>query len=339
MKISSVLLVGNFNLGSLESSYFNAISSKGYNVEKFDIVVAEEKYCRFKPLGSILNKYLPVDAWQRKANRELILIAKRLNPDLIIYFGQNRFLVNAIAQIKAMTNSKHVLIWPDTLLNFGSTHILSLPLFDCVASYSKNSINSLIQLGGRNVIWLPLAGDPILHKREQTQVKFKYDVSFIGQYRPEREEAISYILQNLENVNVNIWGPDWRRRSKDKLILKSIRGEALYGADFSEVVQLSKINLNIIDDTNFPAANMRFFEIPILGGVEVCSLCPELEFDFLNNQHIFYYESLNHLVEIVKSILSFENIESIQSNAYNHAVNNHTYECRVDTLFEYMNRL
>ena len=85
--------------------------------------------------------------------------------------------------------------------------------------------------------------------------------------------------------------------------MNSIRGEGLYGEDFSKVVQSSRINLNIIDDTNFPAANMRFFEIPVLGGIEVSSLCPELENDFINQEHLFYYKNLGDLVEIVNSIL------------------------------------
>ena len=57
MKINTVLLVGNFTKGSLELSYYNAFIEKGYNVECFNIVQAEEKYCRFKPFGSIINKY------------------------------------------------------------------------------------------------------------------------------------------------------------------------------------------------------------------------------------------------------------------------------------------
>lgn len=338
MKISTVLLVGNFTKGSLESSYYNAFKERGYHVECFNIVQAEEKYCRFKPFGSIINKYIPIDAWLRKANRDLILTATKSNPEFIIYFGQNRFLANAIAQIKSMLLAKHILIWPDTLLNFGYLHIVSLPLFDCIASYSKSAVKSFIELGGNNVLWLPLAGDPILHKRNQNQLPLIYDISFIGQWRPEREEAISYILNNTNGINVNIWGPDWKRRSKNKKILNSIRGKGLYGDDFSKVVQSSRINLNIIDDTNFPAANMRFFEIPVLGGIEVSSLCPELEHDFINKEHLFYYKNLDELVEIVNSILNRKDFDKIQTDAYNHVIQNHTYFRRIEQLIEYLNK-
>lgn len=338
MEIKSVLLVGNFTKGSLELSYYNAFNEKGYNVECFNIIEAENKYTRFKPFGSVINKFIPIDAWLKKANRDLILTASKSKPELIIYFGQNRFLANAIAQIKTMITAKHVLVWPDTLLNFGYMHIVSLPLYDCVASYSKSAVKSFVELGGKNVIWLPLAGDPILHKRYEIHSPLLYDISFIGQWRPEREEAISYILNNTNGINVNIWGPDWKRRSKNKKILNSVRGRGLYGDDFSKVVQSSRINLNIIDDTNFPAANMRFFEILVLGGIEVSSMCPEFEHDIKNREHIFYYKNLNELVEIINSILNKNELEIIQDNAYKHVIHNHTYFSRIEQLIEYLNK-
>ena len=80
-----VIVVGNFNKGSLESSYLDAFIEHGFESYSFDIIKAEYKYVRFKPLGSLVNKFIPVLAWIKQANRELILLAKKINPDYILY--------------------------------------------------------------------------------------------------------------------------------------------------------------------------------------------------------------------------------------------------------------
>lgn len=332
-----VIVVGNFNKGSLESSYLDAFIEHGFESYSFDIIKAEYKYVRFKPLGSLVNKFIPVLAWIKKANRELILLAKKINPDYILYVGQNRYLANTIAQLKSMINSKHIMIWPDTLLNLGNLHITSLPLFDCICSYSKSSVEPIKQLGGKKVIWLPLAGDQKLHNSNKFEKNFNYGISFIGQWRPERDEAISYILNNISDIDVNIWGPDWKRRATNKKIAKCIRGGALYGDDFSEVIVSSKINLNIIDDTNYPAANMRFFEIPALGGIQVCSSCPEMEDHFIDKRDLFYYKNLEGLVEIIKSIDKIKNLSQIQKNAYDKIFHQNSYYHRVNELLNNLN--
>ena len=58
------------------------------------------------------------------------------------------------------------------------------------------------------------------------------------------------------------------------MIRRAWQGRALRGADFAKAVSCSKLSLNIIDPTNYPAANMRFFEITTAGGLQVTYRLP-----------------------------------------------------------------
>jgi spore maturation protein CgeB len=333
--ILKVMLIGSFGPGALEISYASGFSDIGCNIFSFDISEAERRNCRLGTIGQLFDKFVPVEPWIRKANREMILEIKKIHPDVLIVFGQNRVLTSALAQIKAMFQVKIVYIWQDTLLFLGTNQINSLPLYDLICTYSKSNIKPLQDLGGRNVIWLPLGADPHLHSQVLPSEQFKCDVAFIGQWRPEREAAILALVNQVPDLILKIWGPDWKRRSKNAAIRKAWQGRSLYGKAFAQAIVSASVNLNIIDDTNYPAANMRFFEIPCAGGLQISSACPEMENEFKHGESIFYFHDYTELADIVRSLLKNGiNIKHISQIAHNMIIENHTYESRAKKILE-----
>jgi spore maturation protein CgeB len=338
MKIDKVMLVGSFGPGALENSYASAFRDNNCEIITFDITDAIKKNCRLGRAGQLFNKFVPVEPWIRKANREMILKIKHLNPDILIVFGQNRVLTSALAQVKAMFQIKTVYIWQDTLLDMGNSYINSLRLYDLICTYSKSSIKPLEELGGRKVLWLPLAADPSIHSNVKVREEFKCDISFIGQWRPEREAAVSALINQIPGISVKLWGPDWKRRSKDQRIVKAWQGRSLYGKEFAQAIVSSTFNLNIIDDTNYPAANMRFFEIPCAGGLQICSVCPEMEPEFKNGETTFYFKNHSELAEIVKSLLNDKStIDQVRHTANIKIMEGHTYIHRAQKILELLN--
>ncbi len=79
---------------------------------------------------------------------------------------------------------------------------------------------------------------------------------------------------------------------------------AIVGKEMASLFQRTRVNINVIDDTNFPSANMRFFEIPTAGGVQVSSPCPDMEEEFLDGRHLMYYNSMEQLAEKVELLLN-----------------------------------
>ncbi|MCM3900851.1 MAG: glycosyltransferase [Pyrinomonadaceae bacterium] len=331
-----VMLVGQFGPGALECSYRTAFESLGWEVMGFDIGHAIEHYCRVGRLGQAFNAFVPVAPWIRKANRDLVIQVVESQPDYLCTFGHYPIQAGALAQIRSASSAALVHIWPDTLANLVDSLIVCLPLFDLVASYSQSSLEHLQKLGARRVAWIPLAGDPSMHAAvacsESEKALYSADVTFIGGWRPEREK----ILSTLASFDLKIWGPDWGRRCRtNAALLKKWQGRALYEADFAKAVSSSGINLNIIDPLNFPAANMRFFEVAVAGGLQVCGLCPEMERDFVHGEHLFYYRDANELSDLIVTLVEDAPLRArVARSGQAKVLAAHTYTDRVRTLLQ-----
>lgn len=325
-----IMLVGSFLPGALEHSYYKAFEDLGCDVCSFDILASEQRNCRLGKAGKLFNKFIPVEPWIRKSNREMVLLAQKFSPHVLVVFGQNRVLAGALAQIHAMLSLSIVYIWPDPLINLNISCISTLPLFDLICTYSLSTIPYFEQLGGKQVVWLPFGADSHMHPIVSPNSDFQCDISFIGQWRPEREQALAILFSKLHGVSVKIWGPDWGRRTHSRDIRKAWQKRPLFGNEFAQAVASSKINLNIIDDTNYPAVNMRFFEIPCAAGMQICSYSPEMESVFRNGETVFYFSNLEMLPELVQSLLNNKALRNlVAQKAHSLVMDEHTYIHRV----------
>ncbi|MGH9967619.1 MAG: CgeB family protein [Pyrinomonadaceae bacterium] len=286
-----------------------------------------QRHCRLGPFGRAFNNFVPVEPWLRKANRELVTLALSFQPNYLVTFGHYQIHAGALAQIRSSVSVALVHVWPDTLLNVDNNLISCLPLFDLVASYSESSSEQLRRMGAKHVVWIPLAGDPSMHPmvacNESERIRYGADVTFIGGWRPEREA----VLSKLKCFKMKIWGPDWGRRCRrNGALLKRWQGRPLYEDEFAKAVTSSTINLNIIDPLNYPAANMRFFELSVAGGLQVCSPCPEMEQDFIHGEHLFYYKDDDELSELVATLVEDETLRNrIREAARAKVLSAHTY--------------
>ena len=84
--------------------------------------------------------------------------------------------------------------------------------------------------------------------------------------------------------------------------------------------------------------NLRSFEIPMCGGLQICSYFSELASYFEENKEIIFYRTNEELVEKSKFYLKPEN-ERIRLNmkmaARKRAENEHTWFCRFKKVFDY----
>ena len=103
-------------------------------------------------------------------------------------------------------------------------------------------------------------------------------------------------------------------------------GAVLVGTDFAKAVSCSKVNLNIIDPTNYPAANMRFFEIPTAGGLQVTTACPEMESEFRHGEHVFYFQQPGELPDLLRQLLADDSLRDKAAAAgHERVLSKHTY--------------
>lgn len=337
MHFKKLFIVGLTDKQSLESSYKSAAVELGFDVLHYDLSIQTEKHIKLGKFGRALHTFLPLDAWTKKLNRDIIITAKKYSPDIFFYFTSAPILYGTLATLKAtLPEMKIVWIWPDTPMNLKEHCINSAKLVDITATYSSSTIKIFSQLGFNNVKWVPLAGDMLMHNKEiNIKKSYECDVSFVGGWRPERERAMKIISNNFKDVKIEVHGPLWNEKVRDKCLSNNVKGKGFYGDKLAAYFNSSRININQIDDTNFPAANMRFFEICTAGGLQLTSSCPEMEDEFRNKQHLLYYKNETELLENIEWVLNHPGNSNEIRKAGQQLINNkHSYIHRLESIIQ-----
>jgi hypothetical protein len=335
MNISKILIVGTVNNFCLETSYAQAATELQIQVSRFDPAREVQKHIRLGKIGRTLHNFWPVDIWTRKMNRELIVKARNERPDVIFLVGSSKIYYGTLTTIKLiLPQCKLVWIWPDTPMNLNETILSCGQLFDLTATYSHSTLDIFSRLGFRNPQWIPLAGDLALHGNDVPQDEnYSCDISFVGMWRPEREHFMKVINDRFSDLNIEVYGKYWQRDCKDQGLLKRWKGDGFYAKDLSNHFNRARININVIDDTNYPAANMRFFEVPTSGGLQLSSACPEMESDFLDFQHVLYFRDESELVKKIEWALAHPaETKAIRNAAHAKVREAHNYNYRIKSI-------
>jgi hypothetical protein len=340
MKENKILIVGMSSGFCLETSYANAAVQLNLQVIRFNPANKILKYIKLGKIGRALHDFITIEIWAKKMNRDLVIMVKEENPTVILLVGGSRIHYGTITTIKAISpTSKIVWVWPDTPLNLNTNNLSYGAILDMSATYSKTTLDSFHSLGFKNPYWLPLAGDVHMHWCQiPTEDDFYCDISFVGMWRPERERIMKVIKENFGHLKIEIYGAYWKRDCKDEDLRKKWKGEGLYAKDLASYFNKSRINVNIIDDTNYPAANMRFFEIPTAGGLQLCSKCPEFENEFIDGEDIVFYKDEEDVIKQINSILDDAQLAmKIRQSAQLKIKDKHNYKIRLQEILYFIN--
>jgi spore maturation protein CgeB len=324
---------------NVEGSYARALRSMGWTVEFFDLDRAIDRHTRFARAGRLFNAFVPIEAWVSKANRDLFVFIKERAPDLVIVSGSQRVRTGALAQVKVSSPATQlVLFWPDPLVHLENHTLAALPVFDLVASYSRDACPLLERLGARKTLWLPFAADLDVHPpdtdpSEEDRHRFATDVLFVGNYRPERERAVLALID--AGLKVKVYGSDlWRDGAVHRARVDSYwQRRLLVGREFVEASRCATVCLNVIDPGNYPAANMRFFENFAAGVPTVNSTCPEMESEFPNRVATLYFRDETSLIERVREAMRDAELRArIAREGAQRVRARHTYRDRAQSL-------
>ncbi|MEM3635171.1 MAG: glycosyltransferase [Candidatus Nanoarchaeia archaeon] len=223
---------------------------------------------------------------------------------IIVFKGE--FL--SIKSLESLSeNYKIYLFYPDT---FKYKPILKnrLQYYKCVFT-AANRTNFYLKFGAKRVVTIPWACDPDFHRKIET-IK-KYNVSFIGTAYGKRKHVIS------ELDNVATFGDFWGKRINAH--------PAVYGEEFIQVINETRINLNLHSkaDKIADAPNMRTFELAGSGGFQISDYIPSIKRYF---PIMVTFHDLTELKELVKFYLdSFEDAKIIAEKVRRIAIENFKY--------------
>lgn len=325
-----ILISGSFWHGSLEESYARAFEEIGWSVTRFDW----DQMASAHPLalGAFGDKLLKFKIADRVGKWFVAAIQER-QPDLVLVIKGRWINPATIERAKQILGERPIVNFnPDSPwepANSSSRLQHAIPLYDYHFTWSQDLVEPFRTAGAKSVNYLPFAYDPALHSPLPKQPKdWQYDAVFLGTFALERDK----LLSSLAGCNIAVWGNGWARA---KHIPKSwIQGQAVYGAEATELAATAPIALNILRPQNAGSHNMRTFEIPATRTLMLTTRSREQSALFAEGYEIECYESPEELLEKVRTLSKErDRVQAIAQAGYER-VREETYALRTRQLLE-----
>lgn len=340
-----LLIVGSENEFAIENFYKKYLRESGVSVEVFTSANLFHKYY----YQSIFNKIIyraGLSPILKRINTRLKEKMLSFRPDVVWLFKGMEITAETLKWIKQQSIPL-VNYNPDNPFIFtgrgsGNRNITdSLPLFDLYFTYNLEIKEELEKRYKTRTEFLPFGFDvpDTLYQacNEQEEVN---KVCFLGNPDKNRAHFIGQLLQ--QGIAIDVFGNDW-----DKFIAHenlSVHGE-ISGETFWKVLRRYRIQLNLMRIHNLRSHNMRTFEVPGIGGIQLAPDTPEHRKFFEPGHEIFLFRDINECVEKIHFLgsLPAEEAKAIRSRAREKSITaKYTYKDRaqfaLDTIRAISNR-
>lgn len=286
---------------------------------------------------------LKVTSIYNHINRLFIEIIDTFEPDIIWVFKGMEIYVSSLeyAKLKAI---KLVNFNPDNPFVFsgrgsGNSNITSsIKLYDLYFSYSLDIVTQLKRIGVNSML-LPFAYDLPLEVTYDAlaAVEEINKVCFIGNPDKERAAIISAIIAT--GVKVDLFGNNWNSFITDG---RATLHQPVYGNDLWFTLRKYRVQLNMLRIHNLTSHNMRTFEIPGVGGIQLAPYTKEHAMFFTPDQSIFLYNNTKEAVAKIVELqsLSIDAADKLRQNAVEQCIKcGYTYKARTNQVYQMLQEL
>ena len=320
------LVAGRSSSGGLEAMLARGLRRAGYRVA----ALGYEDFCgrpglaggvalRRLLVSPLRERLLAASPCLRAYNRAVARAVERLGPDLVLVVKGEalsratlRLLRRHGAPCLAYLNPDEPRYMSLTLLYREEGFTLFTPCRPCLLFLRRR---------GARVFFLPFAADiDPAAEWPGCGVRLRA-VALLGTMYPARLRAVRRLLRG--GVPVVVAGPGWR-------LLVPGAGHGLYGRRYVAAIRAAYASLNVHhpSDRGYKA-NMRVFEIPGAGGVELTDNPGEV-LAFYTRGEVYTYRGTGELLEAAREILEEprENLCEKARRAYEKTRRLHTYSHR-----------
>jgi spore maturation protein CgeB len=272
------------------------------------------KEVRTKVLGSLSDQ----EKW-------LLKMSKNFNPQLVICLTQA--LSEEVLYEVRKRGTKIVSWWGDTAANMSGKGLCHkewdmIFIKDHYAAFKLRTINL-------PAVQLYEAMNPMWHKPLSSQQNNK--VVIAGSFYDYRHYITTQLIDR--KIEVGLYGakvPRWA----SKEIKERHTGKFITKEEKSNVFGSAMAVLNSTGMNEFSSVNCRAFEIAGTGGLQVMEYRKSIEECFEPGKEILLFNNLDELFEILERASRYpEEMRIIRNAAAKRALNDHTYEHRLGTLF------
>lgn len=285
-------------------------------------------------LPTLFWRYLPkaFPALERKVFRDVVRTVEAAQPDLILV-SNGTMPPEVVRNLKSACGGKVVCWYTDPVTNLYRQY-LPASSYDAVFLKEPFLVRVMRDKLGVNAFYLPECCNPIWHKRipltDGDRKKYACDLAAQGSLHYYRAR----MLEDFEDYDLKIWGryrPAWlsssvERRYTYHYVAESEKARALLSA---------KIVINTIHYAEIEGVNCTLFEAAGCGAFQIADWEPALPDLFEPEREIVTFETRRELKEKIDYYLAHpEERRVIADRAYARAHRDHTYEKRLQTMFE-----
>ncbi|MCE3294330.1 MAG: hypothetical protein K0R65_44 [Crocinitomicaceae bacterium] len=288
---------------------FNRLADLGKKI-RFGILPDKMKVQYFKNLSvANYNKALKAELKRSKYDLLLVIGAKTLDPEWL----------QEISIPKALWFMDGVKFYPHLQHKFR--------FFDSVFLFEPTDIPYVKQELGLDAHVLHLGFNPKRFFPLQTEKDIDY--SFIGSFYENRNELLKSVAGN--SLNGLIIG-DFKRSDSEEIKARNSQQQISID-ETNALFNRSKININIHHKQSIEGLNVRSFEIMGSGNAQLIDSQKVARDFFTDGVHCLFYSSVEEFQEkLLFYVKNDSALETIRKNAYEIALQNHTWKHRTDEL-------
>ncbi|HEY4147660.1 MAG TPA: glycosyltransferase, partial [Chitinophagaceae bacterium] len=273
-----------------------------------------------------------------QVNKGLLQKAREEKPDVIWVFKGMEIYPDTLAQLRkegfklANFNPDHPFII--TSKGSGNKNVVdSVGLYDLFFCYQRELQREIEKRFSIPTVFLPFAYDTgDLTYADPQSVNEISRLCFQGNPDPYRAKMIGFLAD--AGISVDVYGHGW-----DKTPVMYNKGINIFPIatrkQFWYKNQEYRVQLNLFREYNFGSHNMRTFEIPVVGGIQLSTYSEEQAEFFKEGEEIFFFRDPGDLVQKTKALLALpkEEADLLRQKARNRSlVSGYSFEDRAKTV-------
>lgn len=220
-------------------------------------------------------------------------LAGAVCPDLIVVFKGTWLEAETARRLGSL--APIIDFHPDDIgnaVNVTPGYLESIPHFAVSVTHRRENVGELESLGARRVLLLAQAFDPNIHVALPGIKGKRWDVSFVGSCRPEREQALEALAKQT-HLRLRVAGHGWRR---GRLPGVTVTGPA-WGMDMTRIISSSTMSIGFVNHQNRDLRTYRSFEVPAIGSLLLAERTSEHEEIFQDGLEAVFFSSIDELID------------------------------------------
>lgn len=335
--LPSILFIGALWHGSNATSLAKGLSGLGASVRGVDISqvsvpkIGSRAWFHYKREGR------PAPWLLSELEERIDCAARDFRPDILFCFNTMKLNQPFLQNLPCAPLAVHYS--PDDVsnkTNVNGEYLAHEAKWDAVITTKRHNVDELDARGVKNPIFVLSAYDPAWHHASyQTHAK-RWDVSFIGNYRPDRAPLLLDVARQFPGALV-VSGPRWRRhpgflRSSVDLL------PPYFGEDFSTFIASSECSLVLLNSDNRDTHTCRSLEVPASAGLFVGERTEEHQELLEEGRESLLFSSKDELFDHIRMIRSYPaRAREIRISGHRRILSSgHTYQ---DRALEILRRL